>query len=309
MLSRARIPDKTSICTVSWQLPLSFDHIKREDLITKQKEEFKSLIELAATDNDYIIYDDILLSVKRPGYEHAHYPRVILPQQWREKVIENRHEQAGHGAFSRILYHVQETYVWPGMCDDIRKILAKCGACKMFHTKKSHVHLGQMPMPHYPHQIVSMDLVGLFPRSKFGHVYLFTLIDHLTGWADVYPIAHKRGETIAEILIKQYFPQYGFPEVTISDNGSEFCNADVTALFGSLGIEHHRTTVYHPQSNGKIERFHRTFKSMLRKLTFRKNPSWETRLGPALVAYRNTVHSSTRFTPFQALYGRVNRLP
>ena len=246
------------------------------------------------------------MSVKRPGYEHAHYPHVISTQQWRENVIENRHQKAEHGAFACTLYHVQETYVWPGMYDDIRKILAKCWACKMSHTNKSHVHLGQMPMPHYPHLIVSMDLVGPFPRSKFG---LFTLIDHLTGWADFYLIAHKRGETIAEILNKQYFPKYGFPEVIISDNGPDFCNADVTALFGSLGIEHHRTNVYHPQSNCQIERFHWTIKSMLRKLIFRKNASWKTRLETALVAYRNTVHSSTRFTPFQAFYGRVNRLP
>ena len=82
-----------------------------------------------------------------------------------------------------------------------------------------------------------------------------------------------------------------------------FCNADVTALFGSLGIEHHRPTVYHPQSNGKIERFHRTFKSMLWKLTFRKNASWETQLRPALVAYRNTVHSALGSLLFRRYMG------
>ena len=54
-----------------------------------------------------------------------------------------------------------------------------------------HEELGRMPVAYYPHQIVSMNLVGPFPRARFGHSFMFTLIDHLTSWADASPIAHK----------------------------------------------------------------------------------------------------------------------
>ena len=113
-----------------------------------------------------------------------------------------------------------------------------------------------MPIPYYPHQIVSMDLVGPLPRSRHGHQYLLTLIDHLTGWADVFPIANKTSSTIAEILATRYIPLYGASEIIISDNGNEFCNREVAGLLTAYGIAHHRTTAYHPQANGKIERFH-----------------------------------------------------
>ena len=99
-----------------------------------------------------------------------------------------------------------------------------------------------MPVAYYPHQIVSMDLVSPFPRSRFGHSYLFTLIDHLTGWADAYPIAHKNSGTIANILASRYFPQYNSPEILISDNGTEFCNAEVNGLLSGYGFKHNRTT-------------------------------------------------------------------
>ena len=309
MLSRARIPDKIPVCAVTWQLPLTFDGIKSTALIAAQKLEFPDIYSDAGHDTDYILQNDILFSTKRPGYEHAHYPRVLLPKRWRSQVVKNRHEQAGHGAFVRTLYHVQETYVWPGMCADIKEILAKCGACKVFATSKAHVHLGEMPIPYYPHQIVSMDLVGPLPRSRHGHQYLFTLIDHLTGWADAFPIANKTSSTIAEILATRYIPQYGASEIIISDNGNEFCNSEVAGLLTAYGIAHHRTTAYHPQANGKIERFHRTFKGMIKRLAFRANQPWERQVGTALAAYRQNVHSSVGVSPFQALYGRTCRLP
>ena len=144
----------------------------------------------------------------------------MLPKRWRSQVVKNRHEQAGRGSFERTLYHVQETYVWPGICADIKKNLAKCGACKVFATSKAHVHLGEMPIPYYPHQIVSMDLVGPLPRSRHSHQYLFTLIDHLTGWQDTFPIANKTSSTIAEVLATHYIPQYDASEILISDNGN-----------------------------------------------------------------------------------------
>ena len=86
------------------------------------------------------------------------------------------------------------------MCADIRKTLAKCGACRLFQARTDVVHPGDMPIPYYPHQVVSMDLVGPLPRSSTGHQYIFTLMDHLTGWADAYPIYHKKSSTVVDVL-------------------------------------------------------------------------------------------------------------
>ena len=131
-----------------------------------------------------------------------------------------------------------------------------------------------------------------FPRLEKGHVYVFTLIDHLTGWADAYPISNKRCSTIADILHREYFTCYSPPDVLISDNGTEFVNSTVTDLCKAWGVERRTTTVYHPQSNGGVERFYRTLKGVIKRLmwclsdavvlikrgmpfTFR--PKWSTR--------------------------------
>ena len=73
-----------------------------------------------------------------------------------------------------------------------------------------------MPEAMYPHQIVSTDLTGPFARSAKGHTYLLTLIYHLTGWTDAYPLTSKKGEAIADVLHADYLPRYGAPEIIIT---------------------------------------------------------------------------------------------
>lgn len=309
LMSRLKIPDKLSVLSIEWEFPLEFDNIKKDDLISEQEQCFTKLFENVSPDSSYGLINDILVSKKRPSLEHARHPRVVLPPKWRKQVVLNRHIQAGHAAYARTLYHVQQNYVWPGMCHDIKVILGKCGTCKLFSEKIANVHMRPMPKSFYPHQIVSMDIVGPMPRSRHNHNFLLTFICHLTGWADVFPLTNKSGSTVAKILEQKFLPQYGLPEVIISDNGTEFCNSDVADILKKYGIKHQRSTIYHPQSNGRIERYHRSLKSILKKFIISSGSSWIDQIGPALMAYRNRLNSSVGISPFEALYGRKCRLP
>lgn len=224
-------------------------------------------------------------------------------------MIDRCHNQTGHAGRWKTTRAILESYVWSGLRRDVAERLQRCAVCQIHKAQPQHVPHGRMPDPIYPHQIVSMDLVGPFTRSEKGHVYLFTLIDHLTGWADAYPIANKRGDTIANILHQEYFPRYGAPDVLISDNGLEFVNSAVNNLCTANVVEHRNTTPYHAQSNAKIELWHRTLKGILSRLMTTSKSGWETQLGPALTAYINTVSTASGYTPFQALYDRQGRLP
>ena len=94
-----------------------------------------------------------------------------------------------------------------------------------------------------------------------------------------------------------------------SDQGSNLNSEVITSLCKQLGIERTRTTAYHPQANGQVERFNRTLESMLSKVISENQKDWDIHLPKALFAYRTAIPESTGFTPFLVNYGRSATLP
>ena len=106
-----------------------------------------------------------------------------------------------------------------------------------------------------------------------------------------------------------FIARHGVPEVLITDNGGEFTATEWERYLHQMGVEHHRTTPVHPQSNGRTEHFNRTLKEMLQKLVNNASDRWEGQLNTALLAYGTSVSTTTRYTPFFLLYGRRSRMP
>ena len=71
----------------------------------------------------------------------------------------------------------------------------------------------------------------------------------------------------------------------------------------AFGIRKSRTTPYHPQGDGMVERLNRTLLQMLRAYVS-KSSEWELHLPLVLFAYRSAVHPSTGFSPFELMFGR-----
>ena len=81
------------------------------------------------------------------------------------------------------------------------------------------------------------------------------------------------------------------------------------SLCGLLGIQRTNTTAYHPQGNGRTERFNRTLESMIAKMTEENSQDWDLHIPHALYVYRTAIHESTDFSPFFLVFGRSATLP
>ena len=208
-----------------------------------------------------------------------------------------------------LFYRLQEAYRWPGQQNDVYQCLRRCARCTVHKVQRHYPPPTNMPVAPYPGQIVGMDLCGTFTLSPYGNRYILTLIDHCTGWAEAHTIPGKDSKHILRYLEQQYLPRYGPPEVIITDQGAEFNALVLRQFMEEMGMEHRRTTLYHPETNGKIERFHWTIKQVFRKLVNNHAPDWEDRLGQALWAHRISTSSVTGFTAFFIQYGRRPRAP
>ena len=93
----------------------------------------------------------------------------------------------------------------------------------------------------------------------------------------------------------------------LSDNGTEFKNTLMDQVLKKLGIERIFSAPYHPQSNDKLEIFH---KSHTMKKLCEKDPSnWDKYINQALASYRVTPNLATAETPFLLFYRRDPNLP
>ena len=88
------------------------------------------------------------------------------------------------------------------------------------------------------------------------------------------------------------------------DNGLEFKNHLVKGYLQKLGVEVWHCTPFHPQSNGKVERFHKTLKQILSRLVNARGGEWEECLVPALWAHRVSTSSVTGYSLYYLTYGR-----
>ena len=95
----------------------------------------------------------------------------------------------------------------------------------------------------------------------------------------------------------------------MSDQGKEFCNGIIESLCIYLGIKKIRTTAYHFQSNGAIERSHQTLQRMLGKLEGTKRKHWPEYLASVTLAYNATRSQVTGYSPYFLMFGRRPRLP
>ena len=87
-------------------------------------------------------------------------------------------------------------YVWPGMRKDVTQDLSKCPLCIVNSRKIPRAPPGVMPVANYSMQIVGMDLFGPIRTSASGNRYGMLLIDHCSGWIELYPIKDKSNDTI-----------------------------------------------------------------------------------------------------------------
>src|SRR5271167_4399459 len=114
---------------------------------------------------------------------------------------------------------------------------------------------------------------------------------------------------MAKFIYEEIVLQYGPPETILTDRGTPFLNEVVQHLTHILEIKHLRTTAYHPQTNGMMERFNGTLCNALAKLSQHYQEDWDNYIPQVLFAYRIRTHDGLKASPYEAIYGQKPRLP
>ena len=127
-------------------------------------------------------------------------------------------------------------------------------------------------------------------------------IDYSKGWlygatrfVQVYPTRNNKGRTAGEKIFNEFIMRFGFPKKLHHDQGKEFDNKMFTRLHELSGIQASRTTPYHPQGDGSVERWNRTVINMLKKLPEKCKSNWKEHVNKLAFAYNCTRNDATSF--------------
>lgn len=120
---------------------------------------------------------------------------------------------------------------------------------------------------------------------------------------------NKRTNTVAKALISQVLSRHGMPLEIHTDQGRNFESRLFLELTTLLGIKKTRTTPLHPQSDGQVERQHRTILDYLAKFISENQRDWDQWIPWYLLAFRSSKHEATGATPAEVYLGQDLRLP
>ncbi len=147
---------------------------------------------------------------------------------------------------------------------------------------------------------LAVDIVGPLPTSKHKLRFIFTCMELSSGYPFAIPLRNYTAEETAKALLS-VISILGSPLQLLSDQGSNFLSTTLSHLKSMFHIATIKTSPYHPQSNGRLERFHSTLKAMISKCISVKH-DWPAALDLVLYFARNTPHSRHGFTPQELLF-------
>lgn len=110
---------------------------------------------------------------------------------------------------------------------------------------------------------VAIDVLGPLPKTKSGNEYILIAQDYFTKWVEAFPLPNQQATTVGEVLVNQFFCRFGVPMELHSDLGKNFESVVFQEICKLIQITKTRTTPYHPESDGMVERFNRTLENGL----------------------------------------------
>ncbi|KAI2644928.1 Retrovirus-related Pol polyprotein from transposon 17.6 [Labeo rohita] len=254
----------------------------------------------------FAILKDRLYRVTQDTQTKQDTTQLLVPKSRREALFQAAHcnPMAGHLGQAATLNRLMARFFWPGIHENVRRWCATCRECQLVNPPASpKAPLRPLPLIQVPFERIGMDLIGPLERSARGHRFALVLVDYATRYPEAVALRNISAKSVAEALFR-IISRVGIPKEILTDQGTTFMSRTVRELYELLGIKSIRTSVYHPQTDGLVERFNRTLKTMIRKFVHEDAKNWDKWLEPLLFAVREVPQASTGFSPFELLYGR-----
>ena len=225
--------------------------------------------------------------------------RIVLPKILRKKALAQAH--SGHVGSEKMKNQLRAIFFWAGMTVEIEEFVKQCDACVRFSRENKRAPLTAVAdSSNAPWDVISVDFTG--GSERLHGVILFTVIDHFSRFPFVYEVKQSSAKSVIQCL-KHLFSTYGFPNTLVSDNGTAFTSAELNNFLSRCSVKHRYASVYYPEGNSTVERFHGTLKCRLDKLLF-EGVDFQTAMSHVMYDIRSLPNKSIGVSPFEKFFNR-----
>lgn len=228
--------------------------------------------------------------------------RVIVPSTLTNSVLNSLHEN--HTGVVRMKMIARSYVWWPGIDNDIEEYVKKCVACQQTQKIPSQEQSSRWPKTSYPFERIHIDFFHLS-----GKTFLL-IVDAYSKLCDVKLMGLTNVSAVIEKL-QEFFSNFGLPTELVSDNGPPFNSFKFKSFCKSNGIIATNSPPYHPKSNGQVERYVQTVKSVFIKYYLSNEGckmSIADKINKFLLYSRNTPSTVTSKTPAELIFNYKPKL-
>ena len=211
-----------------------------------------------------LLVNDIVYRKYSPGPTSDTVTVPVIPKALHQQILQQNHDipSSGHLGVDKTLSRLQNEAYWAGMSVDVEKYCRECVVCQRCKlSSPQKAPLSSVPIGK-PWEMVAVDVLQVPISYQINH-YLLVVQDYFTKWVEAIPMPDQTAVRITNELVK-LFSMFGLPQIVHSDQGKNFESTVLKQTLEAFGISKSRTTAYHPQGDGMVERFNRSLLQLLR---------------------------------------------
>ena len=265
----------------------------------------------------FVVYDGLLYRVHKEREEDEGGFCLVIPESVLDDVIFWHHNPPtrGHMGQFRTTRSIREKYWSPHLKESVIDYIRRCRDCQERKrmpgaAPRSTVSRSFPEEGLEPFQLIAFDIIDLANHQCRSRArYIFVCVDYLTGFVIAKSYSNMRAATVRTFLAEEVAHKVSYPQIMISDNGTQLRSATLADFCKESGIQQRFVTRYHPQANGKVERMNGQIKAALSQYVNSAHTNWVEYLSAVTYAINTSVNRTTGYSPFFLLYGRLARHP
>ena len=236
--------------------------------------------------------------------------RVYIPnnKKLKEEILKENHDlvDVRHPGQHRMLELLKRNYWWPGLKKDVKRYVQGCFKCqqnKVQHQRKAG-ELHPLEISQGLWQEISIDIIGPLPKSN-GMDAIVIIVNRFTKMICLkVTTTNISSEGMAKIYRDNIWKLHGIPRKILSDRGLQFASKFMEEFIKTLGTKKQLSTVYHPQTDGQMERINQEIGTFLWHYVNYQQDDWTNWLATAEFQYNDKRHAVMGKTPFKLNFGR-----